>query len=100
MSLLRKIDQLLVSEKNLNESRISATAKRTLIGLVKNPNKGTVNVDGMKVMTKPSGNGIIFTLPADDFEISMALTDIADTLGYSFDTKTSKQHMTFEVRPK
>ncbi len=100
MSLLKRISRLLVNEQFVNESKISPIAKRTLIGLVKNPNKGTVNVDGMKVTTKPSGNGIIFTLPADDFEISMALTDIADTLGYDFNTKTSKQHMTFEVKPK
>lgn len=87
--------------KNLAESRISSTAKRTLIGLIKNPKKVNINIDGMKVTSKPMHDGIIFTLPADDFEISMALTDIVDTIGgYKFKANTSKQHMTFEVVPK
>ena len=76
-------------------------AKRTLIGLIKKPNSTTVDINGMKVTSKPSKDGIVFTLPANDFEISMALTDIVDTLGgYQFTTNKSKQHMTFEVRPK
>ncbi len=95
-NLLEKIEQLLV-----RESRISSTAKRTLIGLIKNPKKVNINIDGMKVTSKPMHDGIIFTLPADDFEISMALTDIVDTIGgYKFKASASKQHMTFEVVPK
>ena len=95
-NLLERIEQLLV-----NESKVSSTAKRTLIGLIKNPKKGNVNIDGMRVTSKPMHDGVVFTLPADDFEISMALTDIVDTIGgYKFKANASKAHMTFEVVPK
>lgn len=86
----------------VSESRISSMAKRTLIGLIEKPNKTTINVDGMKVTSKPTKDGVMFTFPADNFDISMALTDISDEFGYFFDTNVSpsKQHMTFEIRPK
>lgn len=99
--ILEKIENLLQENVLVKENRISSKAKRTLIGLIKKPEKMNIDINGMKVTSKPMGDGVIFTLPADDAEISMTLTDIVDSLGgYRFKTSSSKQHMTFEVKPK
>jgi hypothetical protein len=94
MKLLEKIDYI-------TEEKVSSKAKRTLISLIKKPEKANIDVNGMKITSKPSKDGIIFTFPSDDFEVSMVLTDIVDTIGgHKFISKADKHYMTFEVIPK
>lgn len=96
MKLLERIEKLLV-----NESSISTKVRKTMVGLIQKPGKANIDINGMKVTSKPTKDGVIFTIPADDFEMSMAITDVIDSVGgYRFNTKKSKQHMTFEVKPK
>ena len=94
MDLLSKIDML-------TEERVSSKAKRTLIGLIKKPGTEKIDVNGLKVTSKPTGGGVVFTFPGDAFEVSMVLTDIVDNLGgYKFQSKAGGKHMTFIVKPK
>jgi hypothetical protein len=81
-------------KKYITEARLSSKDKKSLIALISKPKKATLDIGG-EVKAEPRRGGISFVFNADNFELSMALTDLADQLDYTFSVETKGNIITF-----
>lgn len=80
----------------LTES-IDSKTRRFILKTVNDPQNGKVG----NIKAKQSGNSVTFTYPEDEFDVTMFITDLVDSMkGVWFETKPKKGVMNFTVYTK
>lgn len=68
-------------EKILNESRIPSKDKRAIMSFIASPKKAKYTMqDGEIISVRPTNPGVEFTFDKNNFELSVTIVDIVDSM--------------------